>query len=141
MKHSSRFTKILVALLPLILAGMVIISLQRPRQSPSPRGGGPGLTKVPAKPHKEFIEAKGLHVTGWIAGGKKSFQKLIDVVNSTELNALCIDIKDSDGVVSFDTHVPLERRIKASRKCIGNIESVMKKMKDNNIYFHKPLPQ
>lgn len=136
MKHSSRFTKIMIALLPLMLIAIAVISLQRPQQRPNPRSQGSTLTgpTAQAKPHKEIIVAKGLHVTGWIAGGKKSFQKLIDIVNSTELNAFCIDIKDSDGVVSFDTHVPLERQIKASRKCIGDIEGVMKKMKDNNIY-------
>ena len=133
MKHSSRFTKIMIALLALILAGIVVVSLQRRRQDAS-RPAVMTKPAAPPRPHKEIIVAKGLHVTGWIAGGKKSFQKLIDIVNSTEINALCIDIKDSDGVVSFDTHVPLERQINASRKCIRDIESVMKKMEDNNVY-------
>ncbi|MDO8684653.1 MAG: putative glycoside hydrolase [Armatimonadota bacterium] len=90
--------------------------------------------KEAQKPKKELFEARGLHITGWIAGGKKSFGKIVDLVNNTELNALCIDVKDSDGVVSYDTDVPLERQIKASRHCMANPERVLKLMSDNKIY-------
>jgi hypothetical protein len=88
----------------------------------------------PPKPQKQWIEAKGLHVTGWIAGSKNSFAHLIDLCNKTELNTLVIDVKDSDGIVSYDTNVPLEREMKASARAIADIESVMKQMADNNIY-------
>lgn len=138
MKFSSRFIKISLTAAGLALITGVAFTQFRPHDLPSKAI----VTKKPAakkitvqtKPQKEFIIAKGLHVTGWIAGGKNSLQKLIDLCNKTELNALCIDVRDSDGVVSFDTNVPLERQIKASRHCIADIKGVMAKLKENDIY-------
>lgn len=121
-----------------MLAGIAVAQFQSSQPfgiKPKPvTTNSPAKLAAPVKPQKQIIEARGLHVTGWIAGGKNSFQKLIDVCNKTEINTLCIDIKDSDGVVSYDTSVPLERKVHASRKCIANIQSVIKKMQDNNIY-------
>lgn len=138
MSYSSRFGKVIMLLLPIVLAGVAIVAF---RQEPSKTTTPPKAEKVeapkpkaPPKPEKEFIQAKGLHVTGWIAGGKNSMQKLIDMCNRTELNTLVIDMKESDGVVSWDTGVPLEREIGASRKCVSDPEALMEKLKENNIY-------
>lgn len=43
---------------------------------------------------------KGVYVTGHSAGGEK-FQELIDLIQSTELNAMVIDIKDDYGNLTF----------------------------------------
>lgn len=88
----------------------------------------------PPTPEKQWIEAKGLHVTGWIAGSKNRFAHLVDLCNKTELNALVIDVKDSDGTVSYNTDVPLEREIKASTRAIADIDAVIKLMEENDIY-------
>lgn len=140
MKFSSPSGKIYLAVFALVVAGGSAFVALEPKfsapDSPTPLQRVPAVKepKKPAKPRKQWIRAKGLHVTGWIAGGKKSFQKLVELCNRTELNTLCIDIKDSDGVVSYDTEVPLERKIEASRKCIADIDQVLQKMVDNDIY-------
>lgn len=143
MSLSSRSAKVVLILLgAAVVTGGAFVAFRPAGRTPAssvksammPQVEGPRKPAPPPKPEKQFIIAKGLHVTGWIAGGRNSFQKLIDMCNRTELNALCIDIKDSDGVVSFDTDVPLERQIKASRKCITDIGSVMERMKQSNIY-------
>lgn len=140
MKFSSQRAKVLLPILGvLLLSGGAFMAFQgKHSEKNSLLGKTPAhlvqKAKAEKKPQKQLVEVKGLHVTGWIAGGKKSMQKLIDLCNHTELNALCIDVKDSDGVVSFDTTVPLEREIKASRKCISDPEGLLKKLLDNNIY-------
>ncbi len=125
------------------IAGLAVVKIAEnspSKSEPPTKSAATQATQIepepekPKKPEKQFMEVRGLHVTGWIAGGKKSFGKLVDLVNETELNALCIDIKDSDGVLSYDTDVPLAREIKASRHAIGDIDYVMKTMEENNIY-------
>lgn len=46
---------------------------------------------------------RGAYMTSCIASGKKLRKPLVDLVDTTELNALIIDIKDFTGMVSFDT--------------------------------------
>jgi hypothetical protein len=127
----------LIAGVVLVIAGLAVVNLAGRHRLPAPPSAKQRVQQklgVPAKPKKELVEVRGLHVTGWIAGGRKSFGKLVDLVNKTELNALCIDVKDSDGILSYDTDVPLERKIRASHHAIGSIDRVTKTMADNNIY-------
>ncbi len=137
MRFSSPFAKALIPVFALaVIGGTAFIEL-RPHQrqaATAPAPGTPPKRVVKPKPEKPWEHVRGLHVTGWIAGGKNSMQHLIDLCNRTELNALCIDVKDSDGVVSFDTSVPIEREIGASRKCVADIEAVTRKLKENDIY-------
>jgi len=132
------FFAIAAALVLASVASIKLVQRGRPIGGASVRRPGLGQPEAeaakPSAPQKEFLEARGLHVTGWIAGGKKSFGKLVELVNRTELNALCIDVKDSDGIVSYDTDVPLERQIKASHHAVGDIGCVMKTMADSRIY-------
>ncbi|WP_226037650.1 putative glycoside hydrolase [Aquibacillus saliphilus] len=49
----------------------------------------------------EYPEAvRGIYLTGHSAGGSR-FEKLVDFVDSTELNAMVIDIKDDDGYLTY----------------------------------------
>lgn len=139
MRISSLSGKIFVVVTAIVLvAGGVFLAFKPANEVETKKAaaGKKAATRPqkPTKPEKQFIIAKGLHVTGWVAGGKNSLQKLIDICNRTELNALVIDVKDSDGVVSWDTEVPLEREIGASRKCINDINAVMTKLAENDIY-------
>ncbi|MDL4842927.1 putative glycoside hydrolase [Aquibacillus rhizosphaerae] len=50
----------------------------------------------------EYPDAvRGLYVTGHSAGGSR-FENLINLINSTELNAMVIDIKDDHGYITFE---------------------------------------
>jgi len=55
---------------------------------------------------------RGLYVNRWAAVGKKLGQ-LIDIANTTEVNALVIDVKDDRGFVLYKSRVPLAREIGA----------------------------
>lgn len=124
----------------LALAGLAVVKLvrtpahRRAVSQTAMRGKSVAALSTAQAKRKEIVEVRGLHVTGWIAGGKKSFGKLVDLVNKTELNALCIDVKDSDGILSYNTSVPLERQIKASHHAIGNVGYMMKTMLDSDVY-------
>ena len=55
---------------------------------------------------------RGLYVNRWVALGSK-LNRLIDIANKTEINALVIDVKDDRGFVLYRSRVPLAREIGA----------------------------
>lgn len=57
-------------------------------------------------PEKKDVKVKGLYLTGWSAGNKERMDYYINLVNETELNTLVIDIKNDDGIVSYESKVP-----------------------------------
>ena len=76
----------------------------------------PGLRTIPFVAHtvpvsRDFV-AKGIYVTGPSAGCERIFT-LIKQMKPAGLNAVVIDIKDMDGVVSYDSKVPLAVAMKA----------------------------
>lgn len=83
--------------------------------------------------HFDYPDAvRGIYVTGHAAGGEK-FTKLLDLVNSTDLNAMVIDWKDDWGNL---TYIPDEQsKFKSIGKpYIDNPSEMMKKLEDNKIY-------
>jgi hypothetical protein len=47
--------------------------------------------------------AKGIYLTAYSAGSSKKINEIIELLNTTELNAVVIDIKDYSGLVLYDT--------------------------------------
>lgn len=78
---------------------------------------------------------KAMYVTGWKAGSSKYIDELIEVANSTEINAMVIDVKSDDGCITFDMNVPVANEIGATDNAgISDIEELMDKLRENNIY-------
>ncbi|SFE27020.1 putative glycoside hydrolase [Trichococcus pasteurii] len=77
---------------------------------------------------------KGIYVTAYSVGYEEKFNKLVDYVDSTDLNAMVIDIKDDMGVVtadfkSDDTHIQ-----ENTEEYIPDIEELMDVMEEKQIY-------
>jgi len=86
------------------------------------------------------FEARGLYATGWSAGLPKKLDSLIQIIHRSGLNSLVVDVKDSDGAVTYYTpDVPLAVEIGAcfkeprKNRC-GDIKAALKKLKDNHIH-------
>ncbi|MBM7625032.1 putative glycoside hydrolase [Sporohalobacter salinus] len=86
------------------------------------------LKKENAKP------IKGIYLTGWAAGGSKKFNRLLNLVTETELNAMVIDIKNIEGEVSYNSKIKLTREIGANITKIRDIDNLLNKCEENNIY-------
>ena len=81
----------------------------------------------------EYPDAvRGIYVTGHSAGGER-FQTLLQLVESTDLNAMVIDIKDDHGYLTYipDSESPYKD---ISQPYIRNIESMMKTLEEKQIY-------
>jgi hypothetical protein len=76
---------------------------------------------------------RGLHVTGWVAGLKGRFGKLIDMIDRTQLNAVAIDVKD-DGQVSYPVDVPLVKDVKNADLKMFNVDKVLALLNAHHIF-------
>ncbi|WP_066152776.1 putative glycoside hydrolase [Halalkalibacter krulwichiae] len=75
---------------------------------------------------------RGIYVTGNTAGGQR-FQTLLDLINSSELNSMVIDIKDDHGYL---TYLPEESsQFKdVSKNYITDPNQLMKTLEENQVY-------
>lgn len=93
--------------------------------------------EVSNKLAKEYFVEKpirGIFLTANTAGIKSSLDNLINLANETEINAFVIDVKNDDGHITYDMDLPLVDEIGSERYLIKNIDEVMDKLYDNNIY-------
>lgn len=84
-------------------------------------------------PKKHHVDIHGLYMTGWIAGSDK-FYELVDYMKASGLNAAVIDVQDDDGLLSWETEIPLAKEIGANEVKIRDIEARIRFLKENGIY-------
>ncbi|WP_438432028.1 putative glycoside hydrolase [Gorillibacterium sp. sgz500922] len=84
-------------------------------------------------PQPDSPKVKGVYSTAYSAGGAR-FQQLVKLMDDTDLNAMVIDIKDDKGYITYKTGNPDLEKTGAEQKFIGDIGSVMKTMKEHDIY-------
>lgn len=75
---------------------------------------------------------KGIYVTANSAGGER-MSRLVDLLNSTELNSMVIDIKDDYGNITLDLNSDNELVNEMTNKLI-DAEELMATLEENNIY-------
>lgn len=80
------------------------------------------------------IKVKGIYVTGPVAGSKKMNQ-LMELVDSTELNAMVIDIKNDSGEITYKMDYDVAQAIGATKNYIPDIQSLISQLKEKNIYL------
>lgn len=80
------------------------------------------------------VKAKGIYVTGKSAGGA-NLQKLLKLVNETELNAMVIDVKEDEGRITYRSFVPqVTEHQSNTTRFIPDIDSLLQKLRDQHIY-------
>lgn len=80
------------------------------------------------------IKARGIYVTIYSASNKR-IDELIEMAKRTNINTFVIDVKDDKGYMLFKTKAAEKYSPKANEKAtVKDIQSFMKKLKDNNIY-------
>ncbi len=80
----------------------------------------------------EYPEAvKGIYVTGHSAGGSR-FEKLLKLVDDTDLNAMVIDIKDDYGNITFKVDGTLFEEL--GKNFIKDPKELIKVLAENKVY-------
>jgi hypothetical protein len=80
----------------------------------------------------EFV--KSIYISAWVAGSAKHMTRINDLLDTTELNAIVIDVKDSTGKVSFHTDNELINSLGASEKRIADVKGLIADLHKRNIY-------
>jgi len=77
---------------------------------------------------------KAVYVTGYSAGVKSYINYLTDIFQTTEINAVVIDIKGSSGYISYASNVKEAKEYNLSSNAISDIDSLIRFLHDKNIY-------
>lgn len=84
---------------------------------------------------KDRRKVKGIYITGNTVAYTEKFNKLLELVKTTELNTVVIDIKDDEGLMTYASSLPDVEFAGANKKVrIKDIDGVLKLLKENNIY-------
>lgn len=77
---------------------------------------------------------KAVYISAWVAGSNKLRNKIIEMVDSTEINAIVIDVKDSTGKISFPVDDPVLASFGSTEKRITDINNFIDILHKKNIY-------
>jgi len=80
----------------------------------------------------EIIRA--VYLTSWSGGSKSRIDYVIDLAETTDMNAVVIDIKDFSGQIAYDINVPEVELYGAENIKIWNIESLLERLHEQGIY-------
>ena len=89
----------------------------------------PGASKPDLPPP---VKVKGLYVMAWNAGVPEYMSNYIELCETTELNALVIDVKDDEGNITFNT--VNEDLSAACMNIVPNFGGLVSDLKDRGIY-------
>ena len=86
--------------------------------------------KLPKK-----IHARGIYVSGWVAGSNKSLNRLLGLLDRTDLNTLVIDVKADEGMLTYSSSIPLVKEVGADQNpAIRDMRALISKLKAKQIY-------
>jgi LysM repeat protein len=77
---------------------------------------------------------RALYVSYFAIGHPETRQRIFDLLDTTELNAVVLDAKGDDGWITYPTQVPLAHEIGADRPMVKDFQEVMDQFKSRGIY-------
>jgi hypothetical protein len=83
---------------------------------------------------KQTIKVKGIYVSDSMAGYTTGMNKLIQLVDETELNSMVIDIKNDYGRIAYQSTLPMAVEYGVGSSNIRDIDALMNKLISHNIY-------
>lgn len=82
----------------------------------------------------------GLYITGPTAGSQR-MDEILDLIDTTELNAVVIDVKDDNGNITFSMEDnEAVTSLDACMPYISDMPALMKKLKEHNVYTIARIP-
>ena len=77
---------------------------------------------------------RALYMSAWVASTPSMRQKIVDLVDSSKINAVVIDIKDATGRVSFLVNDPVISDTGSPKDLIKDVSGLIQTLHDKNIY-------
>ena len=104
--------------------------LQEPEQTPEEI-----LNAYLADDPRTPVQAKGIFVTGAVAGTGNTMPALTRLVENSSLNAMVIDIKNDSGEVTYKMGLPLSQEIGAEVRYVSDMPGLVRQLKEKGIYL------
>ncbi len=83
--------------------------------------------------YMEPVKVKGLYVTGPSAGNS-TMDTILHLADTTEINAVVIDVKNDSGYITFNVDHPIVQEIDADRNYIKDIRKLMDTLYEHDVY-------
>ncbi|SFR79897.1 putative glycoside hydrolase [Anaeromicropila populeti] len=94
------------------------------------------VSEIPSESEgREPVKVKGIYVSGPMAGTGEPFDKLIELVDTTELNAMVIDVKNDNGEITYKMNLEQAKEMEATVRYIPDMKELVKRLKKKNIYL------
>src|SRR3989344_5585527 len=77
---------------------------------------------------------RGIYMTSWVAGTTDWRNKLVKMIDETELNSVIVDVKDYSGRIAFEIKNPVLQEAGAEEIRIPDIAEFIKFLHSKNIY-------
>ncbi len=77
---------------------------------------------------------RALHVTGWTPQNTEAWDGLLSLADSTEVNALVVDLKDESGRVYYESAVPLAQEVGATRE-FYQLSELIEEVEQHDLYM------
>lgn len=91
-------------------------------------------TETSKKSERIPKKVKGIYISAYVAGTESLIDEIIQHIDQTEINAVVIDVKDDNGRITFSMDTPMVNEIDSVQKLIPDIETLINKLKEHNIY-------
>lgn len=99
-------------------------------ESPDPAQQPPQVT---GDPQPDAVKVKGIYVTAYSAGGER-MATLLKLLDSTDLNAMVIDLKDDAGYITYKTENEKLKTLGTPQRFIKDIGKLMTTLNEHKIY-------
>ncbi len=88
------------------------------------------------QPENPPVKVRGIYFTGHSVAYKDRYERMLKLIEDTELNAMVIDIKDDKGKMSYRSDIEMVNELDAyyNPVPITDIQATMKELKERGIY-------
>jgi len=105
-----------------------------PEDTEEPETEEEEVLQEPEIPQKELPKVKGIYITGPMAGHEGMADRE-QLAADTELNAMVIDIKNDEGIVTYKMSQPMVEELGAGLAYIQDLPELMGRLKGQELYL------
>jgi hypothetical protein len=106
------------------------------KSAPRSKADAPKAASAGADAHYQFVKpkaVKGIYLTAWSAGSKTKMDKMLALIDRTELNAVVIDVRDT-GDMYFKTGIPLADESGATMVAVAKPAALFARLEKHHVW-------
>jgi len=85
--------------------------------------------------HQQPFYARGIYLSSWTVASPDKLESLLGLARQNQINTLVIDLKDSRGLVAYDSQVPLVNQLQTKEARINNLKQILSSLNSRGFYL------